>query len=253
MRVTLALHIIAGALGLLSGATALYAAKGALLHRRSGMLFVYAMLTMAVFGTAIAAIGGVAPAVNIPAALMTSYLVITGLITVRPLASRARWLDAGLMLVALVVALVDLNFGFEAAANGGKREGIPAFPLFMFGVVGLLASGGDYRMIRANGLRGAARLARHLWRMCFALFIAALSFFLGQAKVIPKPVRIPALLALPVLAVLVTMFYWLWRVRIRRSLRGIAVVGAVPAETNFGSQTVLASSTHPRIASVPRG
>jgi hypothetical protein len=48
-----------------------------------------------------------------------------------------------------------------------------------------------------------------------------MSFFLGQAKVIPKPIRIPALLALPVLAVLVTLFYWLWRVRIRRSLRGI--------------------------------
>jgi hypothetical protein len=164
--------------------------------------------------------------VNIPAALMTAYLVITGLITVRPLPSRARWVSIGLMLVAIVVALVDLNFGFEALANGGKRQGIPAFPFLMFGVVGLLASAGDYQMIRAHGLRGAARLARHLWRMCFALFIAALSFFLGQAKVIPKPVRIPALLALPVLAVLVTMLYWLWRVRIRRSLRGIVVLGA---------------------------
>jgi uncharacterized membrane protein len=226
MRTTLVVHIVAGALGLLSGAVALYAAKGARLHRKSGMLFVYAMLTMAVCGTAIAAIRGVAPAVNIPAALMTAYLVSTGLITVRPLPSRARWVSIGLMLVAIVVALVDLNFGFEALANGGKRQGIPAFPFLMFGVVGLLASAGDYRMIRAHGLRGAARLARHLWRMCYALFIAALSFFLGQAKVIPKPVRIPALLALPVLAVLVTMLYWLWRVRIRRSLRGIVVLGA---------------------------
>jgi hypothetical protein len=29
-----------------------------------------------------------------------------------------------------------------------------------------------------------------LWRMSFALLIAAFSFFLGQAKVIPKPIRI---------------------------------------------------------------
>ena len=57
-------------------------------------------------------------------------------------------------------------------------------------------------------------LRRHLWRMCFALFIAALSFFIGQARVFPKPVRIFPLLALPVLAVLVTMLYWLWRVRV---------------------------------------
>jgi hypothetical protein len=43
--------------------------------------------------------------------------------------------------------------------------------------------------------------------------------------VIPKPLRIPALLAAPVLLIFVAMFYWLWRVRIRRSLRGIVGVG----------------------------
>jgi hypothetical protein len=65
--------------------------------------------------------------------------------------------------------------------------------------------------------------------MCFALFIAALSFFIGQAHVFPKPIRIPGLLALPVLAVLVTMLYWLWRIRIRRSLHGIAVLSTPEA------------------------
>ncbi|HEY8796026.1 MAG TPA: hypothetical protein VIM15_13895 [Gemmatimonadaceae bacterium] len=87
-------------------------------------------------------------------------------------------------------------------------------------------------MIRSGGLaslRGAPRLARHLWRMCFALFIATMSFFLGQAKVIPKPIRIPALLALPVLAVLLTMLYWLWRVRVKRRLHGIIRVSAPEA------------------------
>ena len=59
--------------------------------------------------------------------------------------------------------------------------------------------------------------------MSFALFIAAMSFFIGQMKVMPKAMRIPGLLALPVLAVLVTLLYWLWRVRIRRSVRGMKV------------------------------
>src|SRR5688500_16946583 len=102
----------------------------------------------------------------------------------------------------------------------------------MFAGVGLLASVLDLRMIRAGGLpnlRGATRIARHLWRMCFALFIAALSFFIGQAQVFPKPIRIRPLLALPVLLVLVTMFYWLWRVRIRRFFRGIVAVRAPEA------------------------
>ena len=98
---------------------------------------------------------------------------------------------------------------------------MPAFPFFLFAFVGLVGATGDFRVLRSGALRGTARLARHLWRMTFALFIAAMSFFIGQAKVIPKPIRIPALLAIPVLAVLVTMLYWLWRVRFRRSFRGI--------------------------------
>jgi hypothetical protein len=53
-----------------------------------------------------------------------------------------------------------------------------------------------------------------------------MSFFIGQQDVIPKAIRIPALLATPVVIVLVTMLYWLWRVRIRRSLRGMVVARA---------------------------
>lgn len=217
MRLTLLLHIIAGGLGLVSGYIALYSSKGAALHRRSGMVFVYTMLIMCTGGLVIAAGQGVAPAINIPAALLTAYLVITALITVRPPFPGRRWLDVGAMLVALAVGLTSLMFGFEAIANGGRRNGMPAFPFFLFGVVGVLASALDLRMIRAGALQGAPRLARHLWRMSFALFIAAMSFFLGQADTLPKALRIPPLLALPVLAVIVTMFYWLWRVRVRRT------------------------------------
>jgi uncharacterized membrane protein len=229
VRAIYVVHILAGTLGLLFGYVALYSAKGATVHRKSGLAFVYAMLTVSVAGFVIATVRDVAPAINIPAALLTSYLVITSLVTVRPLAVGSRWLDVGAMLVALAVGVTSLAFGFEAVANGGKRNGMPAFPFFMFGVVGMLASVGDLRMMRSGALKGVRRLARHLWRMSFALFIAALSFFIGQAQVFPKPMRIPALLALPVLAVLVTMFYWLWRVRIRRSVRGIVGVSAAEA------------------------
>ena len=224
----LPIHIVAGSLGIIAGFVALYTAKGGRLHRRSGRLFVYAMLTTAFAGMTIAAVRDVAPAINIPAALLTAYLVITSLLTVRPLATAPRWLDMGLLLVVAAVCLTSFTFAFEAIANGGTRKGMPAFPFFMFAVVGLLASIGDLRTLRSGALKGASRLARHLWRMSFALFIAALSFFIGQAQVFPEPIRIRPLLALPVLAVLLTMFYWLWRVRVRRSLRGLAVRAAAP-------------------------
>ena len=223
---TLLMHIVAGGLGLVSGGVALYTAKGASLHRRSGMVFVYAMLTMTFTGTAIAALQGVAPAINIPAAVLTAYLVLTALLTLRagPAGSRCVWVVS--MLVSLATGLVSLTFGVEAVLNGGARKGIPAFPFFMFGIVGLLASAGDLRVGLSGARRGAERLARHLWRMCFALFIAAMSFFIGQADEFPDALRIPALLAFPVLAVLLTMLYWMWRIRIRRALRGIILFSA---------------------------
>jgi hypothetical protein len=94
------------------------------------------------------------------------------------------------------------------------------------------------RVLRSGALTRAARLARHLWRMSFALLIATMSFFLGQAKGIPSPIRIPALLALPVLAVLVTMLYWLWRVRIRQWLGGLGVTRVPQSRGEFPHRLV---------------
>ena len=65
--------------------------------------------------------------------------------------------------------------------------------------------------------------------MCFALVIAAFSFFLGQAKVIPKPYRIFPLLVIPPVVVLVTLMYWLWRVRVRQTLRGMVHINPAQA------------------------
>ena len=86
-------------------------------------------------------------------------------------------------------------------------------------------------MIRSGGLRGTPRLTRHLWRMCYAFWIATASFFLGPrarvASLLPEPLLTPALLSLPVLTVLVVMMYWLWRVRVRHTFRGFIGVSDV--------------------------
>ena len=52
--------------------------------------------------------------------------------------------------------------------------------------------------------------------MCVALFIANASFFLGQAKVIPQPLRIFPVLVILALFPLAPMLYWLVRLRVRR-------------------------------------
>jgi len=103
----------------------------------------------------------------------------------------------------------------------GRPRVVP--PLFA-GTIMLLAASGDLRALRAGGLRGPRRLARHLWRMCFGLFVATGWFFLGQMNFIPEPVRnVPLLLALA-FAPIPFLIYWLWRVHSRMS-------GMVPGNT----------------------
>ena len=227
---TALLHILAGTVGLLCGYVALFVIKGATVHRRSGTIFVYSMLTMATFGVVLALTRNKAPAINIPAATLTSYLIITALTTVRPLApgsQKARWVEVGAMLVALGVGSVMLMWGLEAIANGGRRNGMPAFPFLMFATFGLLGAAGDLRVMRSGPLKGGPRLARHLWRMSIALFLAALSFSVQAASLLAKrQIRLPGpAIALPMVVVVATMLYWLWRVRLRRSLRGIVLTG----------------------------
>jgi uncharacterized membrane protein len=209
--ILLPIHIIAGLLGLASGAVALYARKGAKLHRQSGMIFVYAMLALSATGAGMATLQS--QRVDTIAGVLTFYLVTTALLTVRRPGMNLRWIDAGAMLVGLTVGIVSVSLGVEALNSAtGTVDEYPPAPAFVFGAVALLAAFGDARMLLARGLRGAQRLARHLWRMCFALGIAALSFFLGQADLFPEPIRIMPLLALPVLVVLLLMVYWLARV-----------------------------------------
>jgi hypothetical protein len=99
--------------------------------------------------------------------------------------------------------------------------GVPAGMIFFLGTVCLLAAIGDIRMILEGGLRGTRRLARHLWRMCFGLFVATGSFFIGQAKFIPAPIRVMPLLFILGIAPLVILLYWMWRVRLRGRVSGL--------------------------------
>ena len=50
----LPIHVVAGGLAMVLGAIALLAPKGATLHRKSGLLFVGAMVTMGFSGSAMA-------------------------------------------------------------------------------------------------------------------------------------------------------------------------------------------------------
>jgi hypothetical protein len=211
------LHILAGLAGLVSGTVALYALKGGRLHRKSGMVFVYTMLFMASSGALIAAMKPEVVAVNVIAGVLTCYFVLTAVLAVRRPVPRFDWINGPALLAALGVAIAAFVLAASRASRG--RPGEPGVMYFVFGVIALLAVAGDVRMMLTRRLQGRRRIVRHLWRMCFALFVAAGSFFLGQPQVFPKAVRSSGVLALPVLLVLFTMFFWLARVSFSRRFR----------------------------------
>lgn len=227
MRITvMTLHIVAGGVGLLSGFVALYAAKGAKLHRTSGTVFVYSMVTMAMLGVAIAAVFGPAAAINVPAGLLTTYLVITGLITVARERPQSRWLETGLLLVALAVSVSMSSLAVDSLGRG--KSGAFVAPMFIFAAIGLVGGVGDVRVLLSGPRTAGARLGRHLWRMSTALLIASLSFSVRLPRILPVPLRTPVVYALPTLTVLVTMLYWLWRVRSARGSRRSSASSLTP-------------------------
>jgi uncharacterized membrane protein len=206
----LQLHIAAGGLALVLGAVALLARKGGTIHRRGGQVFVGAMAVMGI--TAM-------PLGNAFGGLMAVYFVATAWTTVRARSLWTRGLDAAAMLFALAFTVVTALAGVEAFGNPGRtRNGVPFLMLFFLATVTALAAFGDFEVLRSGVPRGGARLARHLWRMCFALFIAAGSFFSIRervARILPEPLLSWPMRLLPILLVFVAMFYWLWKVRRR--------------------------------------
>ncbi len=225
MNPLLPLHITAGLIGIGSGLVALYALKGGSLHRRSGMIFVYAMLAMAASAAVMALLGS--QRLNMSMGLLTLYMVMTGLLTVRRRGDNSRRVNVALMLMAVAVGGYLYSLGFEAAASaGGTIDGLPPEGAFVFGSVALLGALGDARMMRAGGIQGVRRITRHLWRLCFATFVATGSFFLGQPQVFPERLRGSAPLIFVAVLPLLAMFYWLARVRFKRPRLGSPLAAA---------------------------
>jgi uncharacterized membrane protein len=237
----LPIHIAAGVLAIVFGFTALFVKKGGTVHRRSGMLFVYTMLVMGTTASILEFLKTAAVA-NVVAALMALYFAGTALTTVRPPWRSTRVINIAALTVAAGLALLCIVGGLKAVNTPGLSSGGVPFRTigvmsFILATVLTLAAAGDVRIMRSGLPQGGPRLARHLWRMCFALFIAAGSFFSIRhrvAKILPEPFTTGPMRALPILLLFGAMFYWLWRVRRRRPLpviiRHEAMTVATPAE-----------------------
>ena len=211
MTAGLVLHVGSGIIAIVAGYGAVSAPKGERLHRLFGKVFVVSMLLVSLAGAALAA--AIHQPNNIAGGILVAYLVATAWVTVQRGAGEIGRFEKFAALVPIGVAVLFLLWGTEALMSGGRLYGYAAPLYFAIVPVGALFALLDIKMIRQGGLRGAARITRHVWRMCFAFLFAAVNVFIGQQKVMPVWMHgSPVLLALG-LAPLGFMLFWMVRVR----------------------------------------
>jgi hypothetical protein len=225
-------HISAGTLGLLSGTAAMSFRKGSTRHVLAGKIFVASMLTMGVLAVYLAIVRHQPN--NIGGGILTVYLIGTGWLTARRRDWETSRFDWVVLLIPLALGILTWMNGVKVVRSGASsQDGVPVGMTFFMGSVMLLAGTGDVRMLVRGGVFGAKRIARHLWRMCFGLFIAAGSFFLGPSN---RPLRLlsavglgrhlsPALFGTTLYSILsilplILLIFWLVRVRFTTEYKG---------------------------------
>ena len=205
-------HIVTGSAALLAGGVALFARKGGRLHVQSGTLFLASMLAMAGTGALIAAVKPERGTAVI--GVLTAYLVATGWMATRRRDGRAGAFEVAALTAAVGCSAAMLGFGLLASAGpDGRLDSLPAAAHYPFAFLAALAAAGDLGFLLRGRLNRHQRIARHLWRMCAALAIAAFSFFLGQQDEFPVAWRGLPIWFAPPFAVLAAMAFWLVRVR----------------------------------------
>jgi len=233
MRISpiLVLHICSGVLGVLSGAAALSLRKGSRGHGVAGRVFVTTMLSLAASGVYLAVVKS-QPG-NVLGGVLTFYLVATAWVTARRKSEEAGIFDGAALVVISALGTVALTWGLEAANSPtGLKHEYPPGPYLFLGSVAVVAAIGDVRMLVRRGVSGAQRIARHLWRMCFALFIASASVFLARQHLFPELLRKTGMLFLLSVLPLLAMIFWLVRVLFTKAYRRkmlVANLSAPPA------------------------
>src|SRR4051794_21898133 len=98
---SLAFHAAVGTIGLIAGSIAIATRKGGTWHRRSGLVFVAAMVAMGLTAVGISVYEGKQA---VAGGALTAYLIFTAWTAIRPLAEGGRRIDIALMLLALLLA-----------------------------------------------------------------------------------------------------------------------------------------------------
>ncbi len=205
-------HIAAGIIAVLAGYLAVGAPKGGRIHKLAGTWFFGSMLLLGVTAAILEPFR--TPEPGSPAGgILVCYFVATSWMAARRRDGRTGKFEIIACAVALAGGALGMLSGIMGAETPAGRG-----PVFAFAAVCLLAGLLDLNVILRKAMTARQRIARHLWRMCFAFFIATGSFFLGQQDVLPAAVRGTAVLWVLALAPFGFMLFWLVRVRLGKRI-----------------------------------
>jgi uncharacterized membrane protein len=226
----LILHIAAGLVALSSGVVAMMSRKsGGGLHARAGHYFYMSMSAMAVSAALLTA--WEPDRLSLGAAIWTFYLVHTSRLSAISRTGKLDRVSQWLAPVGLFATLLFLHGGLIAldSANGEFQD-MPATAYFVFGSLASLSLLFDLSVLYRGGLKPRQRVARHLWRMMTAYFLAATSLFLGQQDDVFPFMKGSPILLLPSLFTLGFLTFWAIRVRFARNWLGNRSTNAVQAK-----------------------
>ena len=221
MNAILIPHIVSGLIAVLAGYIAVVSPKGARVHRLAGTGFFGAMLVLGVTAAILEPFRTPEPGSPI-GGILVCYFVATSWVAARRRDGRTGRFEITACVFAIGIAAV--------IAWGGLTGATPpagAGPVFALAGVSLLAGLLDLNVVLRGKMTAAQRIARHLWRMCFAFFIATGSFFLGQQDIMPEAVRGSAILWVLAFAPFGFMLFWLVRIRLGKHIGSNKVVPAL--------------------------
>ncbi len=214
------LHIGGGTTALMSGTVAAIARKGGPLHRAAGNVFLVSMLVMAVLADYLAVVmpGQI---FNLAIGTFALYLVATAWLTVRRKEGAIGFSERIALVISLLLCLpfVILSVQLAVGAELFVKSAIPVkgpvlIAIYSFTFVIVIAALADAKVVFAGGISGAPRIARHLWRMCLGLTLAAGSAFTnGLPRLLPGPTRVTTIFFVPQFIPLVLLIFWMIRVR----------------------------------------
>ncbi|MEK9613153.1 MAG: DUF2306 domain-containing protein [Flavobacteriaceae bacterium] len=176
---TLYIHAPSGGVALLSGAIALIAIKGSLIHKQSGRLFFYSMLISAIAAFVISVLPNHESPFLFSIGLFSTYFLISGLRSLR-FKQREYHLKTD-KIIAYLIILIGLCMFIYPVLIFGKIN-------IVFGVFGWVGLGFGYRDLKI--FKEPERLRKswlklHLGKMTGG-YIAAVSAFFVVNQILPE-------------------------------------------------------------------